>query len=85
MLRMTPYFRPYISSITSLVRRNAARKVHRDDVVEFLERIVFDWNDGAIVAGIVNEDIDLFKLWWHRLSPGRRCNPYQRWRRSAGK
>jgi hypothetical protein len=33
--------------------------VHGDDVVELSEGIVFDGNDRAVVAGIVDEDIDL--------------------------
>jgi len=33
--------------------------VHGDDLVEFREGIVFNGNDRAVVAAIVDEDIDL--------------------------
>ncbi len=32
--------------------------MNRDDLVEFVEWILFDGNDGAVVSGVVDEDID---------------------------
>ena len=40
-------------------QQERSAQVHGDDVVELRERIVLDGNDRAVVAGIVDEDIDL--------------------------
>src|SRR5262249_35102663 len=37
-------------------------QVHGDDLLEILQRIFFDRNDRAVVAGIVHKDIDAAKL-----------------------
>jgi hypothetical protein len=32
--------------------------VHVEDGVEFGQRVVFDGKDGAVVAGVIDEDVD---------------------------